>query len=249
MLGVTGRLTGDEVLDILLAQPATAEFIADKLWREFVSPTPDPARVGRIARRFRDSGYNIAAALREVLNQPEVVDGNEELALVKSPVELFVGLVRQTGGRIGNDTGAAAAVAAMGQNLFSAPNVRGWPGGEAWINTQTLLVRKQVIERALTSPTVAAREARALMTGMEEPTGANLRRRLEVAQLTAAYVDPAVVLKASGGLAPERALTAGEIERLSAALMAVRPVAVPADGTLAFDALRALLLDPAYQLK
>jgi len=188
--------------------------------------------------------------LREVLNQPEVVDGNEELALVKSPVELFVGLVRQTGGRIGNEAGAAAAVAAMGQNLFSAPNVRGWPGGEAWINTQTLLVRKQVIERALTSPTVAAREARALMTGMEEASaGANLRRRLEAAQLTAAYVDPTVVLKASGGLAPERALTAGEIERLSAALMVVRPVAVPADGTLAFDALRALLLDPAYQLK
>jgi uncharacterized protein (DUF1800 family) len=250
VLGVTSRLTGDEVLDILLAQPATAEFIAAKLWREFVSPSPDPARVGRIARRFRDSGYNIAAALREVLNQPEVVDGNEELALVKSPVELFVGLVRQTNGRIGNDTGAAAAVAAMGQNLFSAPNVRGWPGGEAWINTQTLLVRKQVIERALASPTVAAREARALMTSTEEaPAGTNLRRRLEAAQLTAAYVDPAVVLKTSGGFAPERPLTAGEIERLSAALMVVRPVAVPAAGTLAFDALRALLLDPAYQLK
>ena len=52
-----------------------------------------------------------------------------------------------------------------------------------------------------------------------------------------------------GGFAPERPLTAGEIERLSAALIVVRPVAVPAAGTLAFDALRALLLDPAYQLK
>jgi len=250
VLGVTGRLTGDDVLDILLAQPATAEFIVTKLWREFVSPTPDPERVGRIGRRFRNSGYDIAVALRDVLNQPELVDADEERALVKSPVELFVGLVRQTGGRVGNDTGAAAAVAAMGQNLFSAPNVRGWPGGETWINTQTLLVRKQVIERALTSPTVAVREARTLMTGMDEaPTGANLRRRLEAAQLTAVYVDPTAVLKASGGLAPERPLTSGEIKRLSEALLVIRPVAVPAAGTLAFDALRALLLDPAYQLK
>ena len=34
----------------------------------------------------------------------------------------------------------------MGQNLFSPPNVRGWPGGDAWINTQTLLARKQFLE-------------------------------------------------------------------------------------------------------
>ena len=36
----------------------------------------------------------------------------------------------------------------MGQNLFSPPNVRGWPGGDAWINTHTLLARKQFLERA-----------------------------------------------------------------------------------------------------
>jgi uncharacterized protein (DUF1800 family) len=249
VLGVTGLHTGDDVLDILLAQPAAADFIVAKLWREFVSPTPDPARIGRIARRFRDSGYDIAVALREVLNQPEVVNASEDFALVKSPVELFVGLVRQTGGRIGNGTGAAAAVAAMGQNLFSPPNVRGWPGGEAWINTQTLLVRKQFIERALMSPAISASEARAMMSGTEAPNAENLRRRLEVAQLNAAYVDPAVVLKASGGLAPERPLTSSEIEQVAETLLVIRPVAVLAAGTLAFDALRALLLDPAYQLK
>ena len=35
----------------------------------------------------------------------------------------------------------------MGQNLFSPPNVKGWPGGEAWINASTLLARKQFLER------------------------------------------------------------------------------------------------------
>jgi uncharacterized protein (DUF1800 family) len=249
VLGVSGRLGGDDVLDILLAQPAVAEFIVAKLWREFVSPGPDPARVARIARQFRESRYDIAVAVREVLLQPELIAAGTDHALVKSPVELVVGLVRQTGSRISSDIGAVAAVAAMGQNLFSPPNVRGWPGGEAWINTQTLLVRKQLIERALTNPAIAAREARAIMIGIESPSVENLRRRLEAAQLMAVHVDSIAMLKSSGGLMPERPLSTAQIEDLAEELLVVPPVSVPAAGTLAFDALRALLLDPAYQLK
>ena len=52
VLGKTGNFDGDDVLDILLAQPATAEFVSRKLWREFVSPEPDPAEVKRIAARL-----------------------------------------------------------------------------------------------------------------------------------------------------------------------------------------------------
>jgi uncharacterized protein (DUF1800 family) len=51
VLGRTGNLDGDQVLDILLAEPATAEFITAKLWREFVSPDPDQAAIRRIAQR------------------------------------------------------------------------------------------------------------------------------------------------------------------------------------------------------
>ena len=29
----------------------------------------------------------------------------------------------------------------MGQQLFSPPNVKGWPGGQAWLNTSTVLAR------------------------------------------------------------------------------------------------------------
>src|SRR6478672_7242768 len=64
VLGKTGRFDGDDVLDLLLVRPETAEFIVEKLWREFVSPAPDAAEVKRIARVFRDSGYEIKAALR-----------------------------------------------------------------------------------------------------------------------------------------------------------------------------------------
>ena len=247
VLGQRGTLDGDRVLDILLEQPAAAEFIVTKLWLEFVSPRPDPARVAVIAARFRGSDYNIKTALRALLMQPELVNASEDDLLVKSPVDLLVGLVRQGSGRLGNPTGAAAAVAAMGQNLFSAPNVRGWPGGEAWINTQSLLVRKQSIERVLARPETAARDARAMLARDDMATG-KPRRLLEAAQVVAAEVDPSVMLKPLA-LTPERPLTAAELHRLSDQLLVAAPVAPPPAGTLAYDALRAVLLDPAYQLK
>src|SRR5204863_491636 len=59
VLGRSGYFDGDDVLDILLAKPQTAEFITRKLWREFVSPDVDEAEVMRIASRFRDSRYDI----------------------------------------------------------------------------------------------------------------------------------------------------------------------------------------------
>ena len=41
----------------------------------------------------------------------------------------------------------AVTAAGMGQNLFAPPNVKGWPGGESWINSNTLLARKQFLDR------------------------------------------------------------------------------------------------------
>ena len=76
VLGVSGNLDGDAVLNILLAQPQTAEFVVRKQWREFVSLTPDEVEVRRIARRFRDSGYDtrVAADGAMALQQLDGVD-------------------------------------------------------------------------------------------------------------------------------------------------------------------------------
>src|SRR5258706_158646 len=67
VLGRSGRFDGDQVLDILLAQPATAEFITAKLWKEFISPTPDEREVKRLAKLFRDSGYELTPLLSALL--------------------------------------------------------------------------------------------------------------------------------------------------------------------------------------
>jgi len=259
ILGRQARFDGAAVVDLLLAQPATAEFVVSKLWREFVSPQPDPVRVAQIATRFRDSGYAVAVALRALLNQPEVVALDVDQALVKSPVELVIGLVRQSGGDLALPAGAALATAAMGQNLFGAPNVRGWPGGEAWINTQSLLARKQFIERALNVRGAMSPASRLDGDQMLSPAAAApdesmdaTRRRAQRAQAAVAYavwIDTKAWLATSTALQPERPMEPGDSARLAAHLGWVPPVTLPPTGSLALDALRSLLLDPTYQLK
>ncbi len=147
VLGRTGNLNGDQVLDILLGEPATAEFITRKLWREFVSPDPDETVIRRIAQRFRDSRYDIKVVLHGILTSDAFYAGENRAVLVKSPIELVVGTLRQFNMKPGEAMPFAVAAAGMGQNLFAPPNVKGWPGQETWINASTLLARKQFLER------------------------------------------------------------------------------------------------------
>ncbi len=147
VLGKTGKFDGDDVLDILLAQPATAAFIVTKLWREFISAEPEPKEVARIAKRFRDSRYDIKSTLRELLLSSAFWAEGNRAALVKSPVDLVVGTLHEFGFQTGDPLPFAFTVRQLGQDLFAPPNVKGWPGGEDWINTTTLLARKQFLER------------------------------------------------------------------------------------------------------
>ena len=147
VLGRTGNFDGDAVLDVMLAQDAAARFIVGKLWREFVSPTPDAREVARISQAFRASGYDIGTALRELLLTDAFWAADNAGSLVKSPVELVVGTVRQFGFTYTDVMPFALKSAQLGQNLLVPPNVKGWPGYTDWINATTLLERKRFTEQ------------------------------------------------------------------------------------------------------
>ena len=70
VLGQSGRFDGDAVLDLLLARPQTAEFVAAKLWREFVSAEPDARRCSASRGASATRNYEIKVALRELLLSP-----------------------------------------------------------------------------------------------------------------------------------------------------------------------------------
>jgi uncharacterized protein (DUF1800 family) len=149
VLGKTGRFSGEDVLDILLARPETAEFVTTKLWREMVSPTPDRLEVQRIATVFRDARYEVKPLVRAMLLCDAFWSAGNRAALIKSPVDLVVGTMRTYDMHPAQLRASVVAAAGLGQNLFAPPNVKGWPGGDAWIDSATLLGRKQYLERLM----------------------------------------------------------------------------------------------------
>lgn len=247
VLGRTGRFDGDDVLDILLEQPATAEFIVAKLWREFVSADPEPQEVRRIAARFRDSGYEIRAALRALFLCEAFWAAENRAALIKSPVDLVAGTLRGLEFETGELLPFVFVLRQLGQDLFGPPNVKGWPGGEAWINSSTLLARKQFLERLFRGQELRergrdlggapARAERVALRGggrLGEEGRERLRRAMEAVRFDSAGW---LALVERLRLAPQETLLPGE-----------PAAAAPAAGE-GIERIRLLVLDPMYQLK
>jgi len=266
IFGKTGRFDGDDVLDLLLTRPETATFIVGKLWREFVSPDVDANEVARIAQRFRASRYDIKVAVGEILRSEAFYAPGNRAVLVKSPVELVVGTLRQLEVRPTDMIPFAVAAAGMGQNLFSPPNVKGWPGGETWINATTLLARKQFLDRLTRGNDTAELVLATAMTGgmpMQEGMNAVPRQAISTAgvadedkqraqrfarqvqrALSSVHFDSARWMATFPGR--EAAERNQASERL---LLATRPQLVP-DPTLdSLSFVRAVLLDATYQVK
>ncbi len=147
-LGVTGNLNGDDIIEIILRQEQTAVFITEKCYREFVSPDVNESEVTRIANRFRESGYEIKTLLYEILTSDGFKKSSGRDFLIKSPVELVVGTVRTFGIEANVSRYLFRSARAMGQELFNPPNVKGWPGGKAWITTGSLAERRSFLRRA-----------------------------------------------------------------------------------------------------
>jgi uncharacterized protein (DUF1800 family) len=239
VLGRTGAFDGDAVLDILLAQPATAEFLTLKLWREFVSPDPDPAEAARIAAVLRQSHYAIRPWLRALLLSPAFWAPAHRGVLVKSPVEFLLGLVETLDVADVDPRVLALASRQLGQDLFAPPNVKGWPGGDAWIGSSTLLARRQMVEHMFRANEAGASET------MRPPMGA-AGRDARLAQRLARGMDAfSVDAGVLDGLGRDEA---GARTRFASLTLAVPPaVDLAARDRRGF--LQALAQDAAFQLK
>ncbi|MBR8301214.1 DUF1800 domain-containing protein [Burkholderia dolosa] len=261
ILGETGPFDGDAFIDILLKQRDTARFVAGKLWREFVSDTPDAAALDGVAERFRASGYEIRAALAALWSTDAFWDPRNRGVLVKSPVEFVVGSVRMFDVAYGDPQTLANTVRTLGQTLFYPPNVKGWPGGATWINSTTLLARKQFVEQLFrATETAGMRPAAHAM-----PASSDARSRaMHVIDPAASAADMrgGAGKPARGGLrfdlerwlaqyrARPQAIAGLSTElQLQHAVLPVSPVAAIDTDSTGSAYLEALLMDPAYQLK
>lgn len=253
-LGRTGRFGGDEILAILLEHPRTAETIVEKLWREFVSLTPDPVTVKSLAASFRDGGYEIKPLLRSLLLSPAFRDPANRGALIKSPVELIVGTVHVLGLPVPEKTQLVRMMQGLGQSPFDPPNVKGWPGGESWISTYTLLLRQQYLRRIVEATTVASMEGGMAM-GVAPGRRAERREQLPSGEGAmkmyeqARPVEGRSLRNAGGEARLGASLSGADSPTLVRTLLPLAPTdAIDVSGAPG-AVVAAAMLDPAYQLK
>ncbi|MCI0461169.1 MAG: DUF1800 domain-containing protein [Gemmataceae bacterium] len=146
VLGQTGRLGAQEVIDLLVRHEQTGRLLATKLIAFFGVSDPENALRDRMARAFREGKFDVRPMLRELLVSPEFYAKASRGNQIKSPVQLLVGACRQLQLEVEPTPLLAQATAAMGQELFCPPNVKGWPGGKDWISTGALAVRYHLPE-------------------------------------------------------------------------------------------------------
>ncbi|HUR28993.1 MAG TPA: DUF1800 domain-containing protein, partial [Planctomycetota bacterium] len=140
VLGVTGALDADQLVDILLAQDACPRWVSGKLLEHFEGRAPSKARVEEYARFLRAQGYRIDAFLKKLFDDPAFYGADVVGQRIVGPVEFMVSNCRRLG--VDPPGGVIAAGAAqIGQQVFGPPNVKGWDGGRAWITTSTFLQR------------------------------------------------------------------------------------------------------------
>jgi len=142
LLGEKGRLDAKDVVHILATHPATAEHIAGKFYRWFVaeSGAVPKAAVQGLARRFAQSGFNIAKLVETIIRSRQFYSPAVRWSRVKSPVEFAVGIIRASGASVptaplGQD------LAYIGQALYEPPAPNGWRGGRDWTNPTTIVGR------------------------------------------------------------------------------------------------------------
>ncbi len=154
-LGHRGRFNGEDIVDIIVQQPATHRFIARHLYNFFVAdevqvaawkdtPPRDPDAVNAIAKAFKESGYEIKDTLRFIFNSDFFKDERAWFAKVKNPAEVVAGTMRLVGEYKEPKPGLTLLAWEMGfqsQELLNPPSVEGWHYGQEWIDSGSLVRR------------------------------------------------------------------------------------------------------------
>lgn len=151
--GQTANFSGQDIVTIIAAKPATARFIAKKLFEAFAYPltssSADKAAIDKFANVYMTSGHSIKSVARAIFTSDEFFSSRAMFALVKSPIELVVGSVRMLGAiynpgtlqRPGGSNILADASSFLNQQAYNPPDVAGWRPNLAWVNTSTMLNR------------------------------------------------------------------------------------------------------------
>jgi len=165
-LGHTGRLNGEDIIDIVVKEPATARFICRHLYNFFVADEPqvpawtiepanDEEALEAMISSFVESGYEMKAVLRTILSSDFFK--NARFSKIKSPAEVVAGTLKMVGSFKLPEPGIVAVASQpgyMGQSLLDPPSVEGWHTGTEWINSGSLLARVNFVADRVSDPSL-----------------------------------------------------------------------------------------------
>ena len=143
-LGHTGSWNGEDVIDIICQHPATARFIAGKLYNFFVADAADPLAIQELADEFARTQGHIGQVMQTLFLSDWFKSEDVRFARVKSPAEMVAGTARLAGSHKIADwriVNLALDVNYMGQEILNPPSVEGWHTGAEWVDTGTLVER------------------------------------------------------------------------------------------------------------
>lgn len=167
ILGKTSAFDSEGVFDLLVHQPAHAQFLARKLWRFYIGPQPDQKQVDRLAKAYSDNKFEIKPTLLWMMKSKDFWSDANVRSIVKSPAHYTVALFRQLGleevllkqGVMASkpletppkefvDLGSPLLflMRRQGMYLMFPPDVAGWDWGSAWITTASVIERQKIAD-------------------------------------------------------------------------------------------------------
>ncbi len=151
ILGQADHFDGEQAVEVVLQQDDMPLFLCRKWFRYFVcdEPTPSDELLAPLATCFRENNFETGPVIQKILQSNLFFSKQFSVARrIKSPVELIIGALRALGGTANTEL-VAQGLLQIGQGLFYPPNVKGWDGGRAWINSSTLLGRSNLLRKIL----------------------------------------------------------------------------------------------------
>lgn len=166
LLGRTGPWGGEDVVRIIMEQPATGRRITRRLFTEFAHYNPSEEALAALVKTWDESGHSVREVVRAILTSDAFYSEEAYRGIVRSPVEFMVGVVRGLELETAFQ-GVPATARNMDQVLFEPPSVAGWPGGANWLSSGTFYARANFADSFLLGRQRATLPA--AMTALDAP--------------------------------------------------------------------------------
>ena len=140
-MGKTGKFSGEDIIDIILRNKQTAQYIAQKVYKYFVNEKEISSQVDELADELYRSDYDIKSMMQYLFSSDWFYSSKNIGTKIKSPIDLLVCTQKVLETSYGGNNNLLYFQRVMGQELFAPPNVAGWNRGENWINNSRLIFR------------------------------------------------------------------------------------------------------------